>query len=90
MSHAVMDPEKVRRFADELNRFNTETLSRLASLQARFSSLGDTWKDQEHEKFADEFLQVTKTLRKFIEISQQQAPFLLRKARHIEEYLKQR
>ena len=90
MSHAVMDPEKVRRFADELNRFNTDTLSRLASLQARFASLGDTWKDQEHEKFADEFLQVTKTLRKFIEISQQQAPFLLRKAQHIEEYLKQR
>ncbi len=90
MSHAVMDPEKVRRFADELNRFNGDTLSRLASLQARFATLGDTWKDQEHEKFADEFLQVTKTLRKFIEISQQQAPFLLRKAQHIEEYLKQR
>ena len=85
-----MDPEKVRRFADELNRFNNDTLSRLGSLQARFSALGDTWKDQEHEKFADEFLQVAKTLRKFIEISQQQAPFLLRKAQHIEEYLKQR
>jgi len=90
MSHAVMDPEKVRRFADELNRFNSETMSRLGSLQARFSALGDTWKDQEHEKFADEFLQVIKTLKKFVEISQQQAPFLLRKAQHIEEYLKQR
>jgi uncharacterized protein YukE len=90
MSHAVMDPEKVRQFAEELNRFNHDTLSRLASLQARFAALGDTWKDQEHEKFAEEFLQVTKTLRKFMEISQQQAPFLLRKAQHIEAYLKQR
>ncbi len=90
MPHAVMDPEKVRRFADELNRFNADTLARLASLQARFASLGDTWKDQEHEKFADEFLQVAKSLRKFVELSQQQAPFLLRKAQHIEEYLKQR
>ena len=90
MSHAVMDPEKVRRFADELNRFNNDTLSRLNSLQARFQAVGDTWKDQEHEKFAEEFQQVAKTLKKFIEISQQQAPFLLRKAQHIEEYLKQR
>ena len=85
-----MDPEQVRRFADELNRFNVDTLSRLASLQARFATLGDTWKDQEHEKFAEEFQQVSKTLRKFIEISQQQTPFLLRKAQHIEAYLKQR
>lgn len=90
MSNAVMDPEQVRRFADELNRFNVETLARLGSLQARFAAVGDTWKDQEHEKFAEEFLQVVKTLRKFIEISQQQAPFLLRKAQHIEDYLKQR
>ena len=85
-----MDPEKVRRFADELNRFNSDTLSRLSSLQARFAALGDTWKDQEHEKFADEFLQMVKTLKKFMELSQQQAPFLIRKAQHIEDYLKQR
>ena len=90
MSHAVMDPEKVRRFADELNRFNSDTVSRLSSLQARFAALGDTWKDQEHEKFADEFLQMVKTLKKFMELSQQQAPFLIRKAQHIEDYLKQR
>ncbi len=90
MSHAVMDPEKVRRFADELNRFNSDTLSRLSSLQARFAALGDTWKDQEHEKFADEFLQMAKILKKFMELSQQQAPFLIRKAQHIEDYLKQR
>ena len=85
-----MDPEKVRRFADELNRFNSDTVSRLSSLQARFAALGDTWKDQEHEKFADEFLQMVKTLKKFMELSQQQAPFLIRKAQHIEDYLKQR
>lgn len=85
-----MDPEKVRRFAEELNRFNADTLARLSSLQARFAALGDTWQDQEHEKFAEEFLQVAKVLRKFIEISQQQAPFLLRKAQKIEEYLRQR
>lgn len=90
MPNAIMDPENVRRFAEELNRFNTDTLARLGSLQARFASLGDTWKDKEHEKFAEEFQQVIKTFRRFIDISQQQAPFLMRKAQHIEDYLKQR
>ena len=58
-----MDPEKVRRFADELQRFNTDLENRLVLLQARFSSLGDTWQDQEHAKFAEEFKQIMKALK---------------------------
>lgn len=85
-----MDPEQVRRFADELRRFNSELQDKIVSLQARFAALGDTWADQEHVKFADEFIQTMKTLKKFVETSNQQTPFLLRKAQRIEEYLNQR
>ncbi|HEY6168832.1 MAG TPA: WXG100 family type VII secretion target [Verrucomicrobiae bacterium] len=90
MAQAIMDPEAVRRFADELKRFNVDLQNRLASLQSRFAALGDTWGDQEHEKFADEFQQTMKSLRKFIEISNRHTPYLLRKAQRIEEYLSQR
>ncbi len=90
MAQAVMDPEKVRRFAEELHRFNNDVQTRMGSLQARFSSLGDTWQDQEHEKFAEEFQHIMKALKKFIEVSNQQAPYLMRKAQRIEEYLNQR
>ncbi len=85
-----MDPEEVRRFADELKRFNTDLQDRVASLQARFSALGDTWQDQEHAKFAEEFRQLLKAMKKFVEASNQQTPFLLRKAQRIQEYLNQR
>ncbi|MBI5772306.1 MAG: WXG100 family type VII secretion target [Verrucomicrobia bacterium] len=90
MPQAIMDPEAVRRFAEELKRFNLELQTRSASLQARFAALGDTWSDQEHEKFAQEFELMMKSLRKFIEASNQHAPHLLRKAQRIEEYLAQR
>ena len=90
MSQAIMDPEEVRRFADELKKFNSDFQSRLVSLQARFAALGDTWQDQEHARFAEEFRETMKALRKFIEISNQHSPYLLRKAQRIEEYLKQR
>ncbi len=90
MAKAVMDPEKVRRFAEELHRFNSELQNRMTALQTRFAALGDTWQDQEHERFAEEFQQIIKALKKFVEISQQQAPYLLRKAQRIEEYLNQR
>ena len=61
-----------------------------SSLNARFTSLGDTWKDQENQKFAEEFVGTMKALKKFIEISEKHTPYLLRKAQRIEEYLDQR
>jgi len=90
MPQAIMDPEQVRRFADELKRFNTDLQDRMSALQSRFSALGDTWQDQEAKKFADEFTQTMKALKKFVEISNQHTPYLLRKAQRIEEYLNQR
>lgn len=85
-----MNPEDVRRFADELKRFNTELQAGLTALQARFTALGESWQDQEHLKFAEEFRTAMRSLRHFVEASNQHAPYLQRKAQRIEEYLNQR
>ncbi len=85
-----MDPEEVRRFAKELKRFNNDVQTRASGLQARFAALGSTWQDQEAEKFAEEFVMTMKVLKKFVEISENHTPYLLRKAQRIEEYLDQR
>lgn len=90
MSQAIMDPQEVRRFAEELKRFNVDLQDKISVLQARFASLGDSWQDQEHAKFVEEFKQTMKALRRFVEISNQHTPYLLRKAQRIEEYLNQR
>lgn len=89
MAQAIMDPEKVRRFAEELQRFNNDLENRMILLQARFGALADTWQDQEHEKFAEEFRLAMKALKKFIDLSKDHTPYLLRKAQRIEEYLNQ-
>jgi uncharacterized protein YukE len=90
MAQAIMDPEEVRRFASELKRFNDDVQAKASSLQARFAALGTTWQDQDHEKFAEEFITTMKVLRKFMEVSEKHTPFLLRKAQRIEQYLDQR
>lgn len=90
MPQAIMNPEEVRRFAQELKQFNTELQTRTSLLHGRFSALSDTWQDQEHRKFSEEFKQTMKTLQKFVEVSNEHIPFLLRKAQRIEEYLNQR
>ena len=90
MAQAIMDPEEVRRFAKELKRFNDDIAVRAAALHSRFTALSGTWQDQEHEKFAEEFVMTMKVLKKFVEVAEKHSPFLLRKAQRIEEYLGQR
>jgi hypothetical protein len=80
----------LRRDLEELKRFNLDVQNRVSALQARFAALGDTWQDQEHAKFSDEFKNTIKALKKFVEVSNQHTPYLLRKAQRIEDYLKQR
>jgi hypothetical protein len=62
----------------------------MSSLQSRFAALGDSWQDQEHLKFSEEFKTTLKALKKFVDVSNQHTPYLLRKAQRIEEYLNQR
>ena len=90
MAQAIMDPEEVRRFAKELKSFNSGLQHGMSLLEARFKGLGDSWQDQEHQRFAEEFGQTMRALKKFIEVSNQHTPYLLRKAQRIEEYLEQR
>jgi uncharacterized protein YukE len=90
MAKAVVDPAELRRFAQELRRFNTGLRDQIGSLGVRFNNLGDTWRDQEHAKFAEEFEQTMRVLARFADAADQQVPFLLRKAEKIEEYLNQR
>jgi hypothetical protein len=52
--------------------------------------LGSSWRDQEHQKFTEEFEQNMKSIGRFIEANEQYIPFLLRKADRIDEYLQQR
>ena len=90
MAKAIIDPEEVRAFASELKNFNEELQGRMMSLFMRYKSLSETQHDQEQARFAEEFEQALKNLKKFIEASNQQAPLLLRKAQKIDEYLNQR
>jgi WXG100 family type VII secretion target len=89
MGKAVVDPAELRRFAQDLSRFNAEMQSLLAGLHARMRNLEATWRDQEQKKFAEAFEQTMKVLGKFLDASQQHASFLGKKAGLIEEYLKQ-
>ena len=87
MAQAIVDPIELRRFAHHLKQFNGEIRERLGALHGQLVSLGDTWRDQEHEKFTREFEETMNVLEAFLESADQHIPTLLRKAERIEEYL---
>jgi WXG100 family type VII secretion target len=90
MSKANVDPAELRRFALDLKRFTDEIESLVGQLHGRMNSLGGSWHDQEHKKFAEAFAQTTKTLASFVESAGEHATFLNKKAAAIEQYLRQR
>lgn len=90
MSKAQVDPSELRRFAQDLNRFNNELQTLVSTLHGRMRALETTWRDQEQRKFSEAFEQTVKGLGTFLEASHQHVSFLGKKAALIEEYLKQR
>lgn len=90
MAKAIVDPAELRRFANDLRRFSAELESHMTALMGRFNALGQSWRDQEQKKFAEEFEQTMRTLGRFSRAAEEQVPFLMRKADRIEEYLRQR
>jgi WXG100 family type VII secretion target len=90
MSQAIVDPNELRRFAQNLKKFNAELEERLTALRAQLATLSATWRDQEQKKFSEDFEEHMKVIGRYIEVTNEHAPFLLRKAERIEEYLQQR
>jgi uncharacterized protein YukE len=90
MPQANVDPAEIRRFANTLRNFNNDLTAQMQGMHAQLVGLSQTWRDREHDKFAQEFEETMRVVARFIEATEQHIPFLLRKADRAEEYLRQR
>lgn len=90
MSKAHVDPVELRRFAADLNRFNTELTALVGGINGKLRGLEQSWRDAEQRKFTEQFDQTVKAVGVFLESSTYHVQFLNKKATLIEEYLKQR
>lgn len=86
---AIADPEDLERFARELRAFSESLRGSVRSINASFGRLGETWRDQEHAKFAHEYEQTIRVIQRFLDVADEHAPFLIRKAQKVRDYLGQ-
>ena len=90
MSQAIVDPGDLRHFVQHLKHFNSEMITQMQGIQRQLNGLSNSWRDQEHRKFVEEFEQQMRTMARFVESTNEYIPYLLRKVERIEEYLQQR
>ncbi len=86
MTQAIADPQEMQRFVSRLKQFNSKLASDASSLNGQFRQLGQTWRDQEYQKFAREFEDTLKAFRRFQEQSEKYIATITKKAQHLENY----
>jgi uncharacterized protein YukE len=90
MGQAIVDPAELRRFAARLKHFSGEVMTQMQAVQRQLAALGATWRDQEHQKFAEAFEQQLAQFGRFVQSTEDYVPYLQRKAERVEEYQQQR
>ncbi|MSR58373.1 MAG: hypothetical protein EXS05_11965 [Planctomycetaceae bacterium] len=90
MLQAIANPEELRRFANQLKKFNANLTDQMTALAGQLDGLSATWRDQENHRFCEEFQRNLQMMAQFMESNTEYIPFLLRKADRLDEYLQQR
>jgi uncharacterized protein YukE len=90
MSQAIADPDELRRLATNLKRSLADVQASVAAMHGHVLGVGDSWRDQEYDRFKQDFEQLAHMVERFLDTGGEYIPFLLRKAERIEEYLSQR
>ncbi|MGI8483748.1 MAG: hypothetical protein ACR2OU_05755 [Thermomicrobiales bacterium] len=90
MADVKVNLEDLERFTKELDQFNVRAEAMLKELNFRFNRVGETWKDAEHQRFAQEFKDSSKNLERFIVSSQKHIPVLRKRVESLRAYLNSR
>ncbi|MBU6335143.1 MAG: WXG100 family type VII secretion target [Chloroflexi bacterium] len=86
MSRVIADPAALRQFARQLTRYVTLLRQESDTLDRQFAALGAAWRDDEHRRFAGEYVTMARQVRHFCEQAEQHAPLLERKAARLDAY----
>ena len=85
MSKVIIDADELDQFATQLNSFNSVLTGETSKLRGQFRRLGETWRDPQYTKFAQEFDQTMKNLERFRRTADEVIPKLRTKSQRIRD-----
>jgi uncharacterized protein YukE len=80
------DPDELRRFASALRKFKTDADRQLNSLNSQVQRMKGS--DPQQQRFASDWERTSRSMRSFLAEIDRHAPYLDKKARQLEDYLK--
>jgi uncharacterized protein YukE len=86
VSRVIADPAALRQFAQQLTRYVTLLRQESDTLDRQFAALGAAWRDDEHRRFAGEYVTMARQVWHFCDQAEQHAPLLERKAARLDAY----
>ena len=87
MTSAIADPNELEQFAAALCRFQDALKENTAMMNSAFSTVSETWRDQEQAKFEGEYQELVRLSEDFCGRISEHVPYLRQKAQHLRDYL---
>mgnify|MGYP000047724586 CR=1 len=88
MAQAIVDPEELVAFANELEQYIRTIDEETGKLGSAFQHLSESWKDEKQAQFGEKFNELRATMSSFEENAKEQIPVLRAMAEKAAEYLR--
>lgn len=86
MGQINVDPEEVRRFAATLEQYVANIDEETGRIGSAFNVLGETWKDDKHTQFENDFSELQAQIAAFKNKAADYAPYLYSLAASLDPY----
>ena len=88
MAQVQGNPEEMRRFAQALRHFSQELEQSTRRIDQQSKSVGQSWRDQEYQKFIREWDRTLQMVHRFLREAPSYERHVMQKAQALEEYLR--
>ena len=86
MQQIRQDPQKLKDFCDQLNSHASYWQNSIGQLEGYMAQLGNSWQDEQFNKFGQEVTQLKSSLDEFATVTQTAISELRQDAERLEEY----
>ncbi len=88
MGAAIGDPDEIRNFANALENYINNIDEETGRIESQFRQLGESWKDEQHQRFENDFNELRTQIAAFKEKTSEYPPHLFAMAADLEQYLR--
>ena len=85
MSQVIVNPDEIRIFMSELQQFKNDLQNNQQSIIAKLDYLGETWQDQGHQRFQEDFFEMMRSMESLMTRIDEYTSDLNRKAEMADE-----